>query len=245
MTSGENGQPEGSGRPEEGAQPGYGQQPPPPAYGQPAYGQQPPSAYGQQPPPAYGQPPAGGYGQQQPPAGGYGQYQYGQPMHGGDAPPPAPYTQPRARMGVGVAGLALAIAGGVLGVIAFTAVDWFKGDRPSHFHDVHNVLKALHAQHLDTAISKLYFDWLGWAVLAAAVIIAILANLPSPASAGLRVLGALIGLAGIGLTFWAIEFAHGVAYSEFLKHARLGFYLTLGAFLLTTIASLLGPRKTS
>jgi hypothetical protein len=233
MTSGENDPPAGAGQPEQAAPSGYGQQPPPPAYGQqPAYGGQP--AYGQQP--AYG-------GQQQPP-GGFGQYQYGQPTPGG-APPPAPYTQPRARYGVGVVGIVFAIVGGVLGVVAFTALDWFSGNDPSHFSDVHDVLKLAHAQHVDNGAAYLYFSWLGWALLAAAVVVAILACLPSPASPGLRVLGALLGLVGIGLTFWAVEFVHGPAYSEFLKHARVGFYFTLGAFLLTFIGSLIGPRRTS
>jgi len=237
MTSGENDQPEGTGQPEQGAPPAYGQPPPPP----PASGQPPPPApaYGEQP--AYGQPPAGAAGQQ--PPGGYGQYQYGQPMHGGA--PPAPYSQPRARLGVGVAGLVFAVAGAVLGVIACTALDWYKGSPASHFSDIHDALKVLHANGADTGIGYVYFQWLAWALLAAAVILAILACLPSPASAGLRVLGALVSLAGIGITFWAIDIAHGIAYTTFLKDARVGFYFMLAAFLFTFIGSLAGPRKTS
>jgi len=249
MTSGENDQPEGSGQPEQGPPPSYGQQeppppsygqPPPPAYGQqPGYGQPPPPAYGQQP--AYGQPPSGAPGQQPP---GFGGYQYGQPAYGGGAPP-AHYAQPRARLGVGVAGLVFAVAGGAAGIIAFTALNWFKGPGKSHFSDVRDFVKIAHINHVDTGIGYVYFRWLAWVLLAAAVVLAILACLPSPASAGLRVLGALVSLAGIGLTFWAIEFAHGQAYSKFIKDARVGFYVTLAAFLFTLIASLAGPRKTS
>ena len=195
---------------------------------------------GQNEPPAATQGPPSGYGQ---PPGGFGQYRYGQPMHG--AAPPAAYVQPRARRGVGVVGIVLAVAGGVAGVIAFTSLDWFKGPRQSHFSDVHDWVHVAHVLHIDPAVSYMYFNWLGWVLLAAAVALALLANLPSPASAGLRVSGALAGLAGIGLTVWAIDYAHHAAYSEFLKSARLGFYVTLGAFLLTFIASLLGPRRTS
>lgn len=233
MTSGENQPPEGASEPAEGPPPGYGQQPPP------TYGEPPPPAYGDQP--AYGQP---AYGQQQPP-GGFGQYQYGQPMYGGGGAPPAPYTQPRARFGVGVVGTVLAIVGAALGIIALTALDWYKGSPPSHFTDINDAVKVLHANGLDTGIGYVYFRWLAWVLLAAAVVVAVLANLPSPASAGLRVLGALLGLAGIGITFWAIDIAHGFAYTTFLKDARVGFYFMLAAFLLTFLASLIGPRKTS
>src|ERR687888_445271 len=120
MTSGDNGQPEGSGQPEQGSQPGHGQQPPPPPYGQ----QQPPPGYGEQQPPGYGQQQPSGYGQQ--PPGGFGQYQYGQPMYAGEAPPPAPYTQPVVRGGPGIVGLVLVVVGAALGVVAFTVTKWFK-----------------------------------------------------------------------------------------------------------------------
>jgi hypothetical protein len=138
-------------------------------------------------------------------------------------------------------GLILAVVGGVLGVIAFTAMDWFK--RPQHFSDVRDSVQAAHDGHFDTAVGSLYFTWLGWAVLAAAVVIAILATVPSSVNLGVRALGALLGLAGITLTFWAIKYFHGPPYTAFLEHARAGFYVTLGAFLLTTFASLLGARQ--
>src|SRR5205823_10007143 len=113
--------------------------------------------------------------------------------------------------------------GAVLGIIAFTALDWYKGRPASHFSDIHDAVNVLHSRGLDTGIGYVYFRWLAWALLAAAVVVAVLANLPSPASPGLRVLGALLGLAGIGITFWAIDIYHGIAYSTFLKDARVGF----------------------
>jgi hypothetical protein len=163
-------------------------------------------------------------------------------MYAGSAPPPAPYSQPRAADGPGFVGIALAVIGAVLGVIAFTAVDWFESG-PSHFSDVHDAVNQLDKQGFATGIGKVYFGWLAWVLLAVAVIFAIVANLPTPASGAMRTLGALVGLAGIGLTLWAVEFAHGPAYTQFLKHSRIGFYLTLAAFLLTTIGSLIGPAR--
>ncbi|MEV0619935.1 DUF4190 domain-containing protein [Nonomuraea sp. NPDC050404] len=111
---------------EQGADGGYGQQPPnaggygPPPQGNGGYGSQPPSGggYGQQPPTGggygqqpyshpqqlgYGQmPPSGGYGQP-----GYGQQGYGQPGYGQYGPPP--YSRPT--NGMAVASLVLGIIG--------------------------------------------------------------------------------------------------------------------------------------
>jgi hypothetical protein len=148
------------------------------------------------------------------------------------------------RSGVGVVGIVLALAGAALGIISLTAVRWFSDVGPGNsgkFPNIHNLIKLLHTD--ATGIGKAYFNWLAWTLVIAAAALALLANLPTPASSGLRMLGALVGLAGIGLTFWGIDFAHGESYSQFLKHARIGFYLMLGAFLLTTIGSLIGPRR--
>jgi hypothetical protein len=136
----------------------------------------------------------------------------------------------------------LAVLGGLSGLIAFTALEWFK--RPRQFSDVHDAVRAAHAGGFDTGIGLLYFDWLAWALLAAAAGVALLANLPWAPGPALRALGAVLGLAGFGVTFWAIKFFHGPPYTWFLKHAHAGFYFALCGFLLTTVASLLRPRRT-
>lgn len=206
---------------------------PPENSGQPAQPSQP--AYGQQPP---------GYGEA-PPPGQYGQPGYGQPAHGYAPGAPAPYTQPTERRGLGLSGLILTALGAIACVIAFTAVDWYKGGK-SHFSDVSNVVDQADKVGFATGAAKVYFSWLAWVLLAAAVILAIIANLPTPVSGAFRALGALVGLAAIGMTFWAVQFLHHQgAYSEYIKNARVGFYLTLAGFLLITIGALIGPRRTT
>jgi hypothetical protein len=59
----------------------------------------------------------------------------------------------------------------------------------------------------------------------------------------MRPIGALLGLAGIGATLWAVGIAHGRSWTFFLKRADIGFYVALGGFLLITIGALIGPRR--
>jgi hypothetical protein len=129
--------------PQQGGQPGYGQQPgyPQPGAGQPSYGQQPGQpSYGQQPGQPYGQPAYGqpSYGQQPgPPYGqpGYGQPQqppYGQhPGYGQPQPGVNPYAQPAgtgSSLAFDAKRLKMAdyvIAGGTLLFLVLAIFPWF------------------------------------------------------------------------------------------------------------------------
>ena len=200
------------------------------------YGQQP---YGQGQP-AYDQPQ---YGQPQ-----YGQQPYGQPGYG--QPLPAP------RRRVGIVGTVLTAVGAVLLVVAYTATDWYDGSADSSFSKVHDQLKLVDKAGAAEGIAKAYFGWLAWVLLVVAVLLAVAANLPSPAAPALRIVGAIVGIAGMVLTFLAIKLLDtsklpgssdvaGVpnSYSDYLKHTGPAFYVALGGFLLVAIASVIGPRR--
>jgi hypothetical protein len=244
------GQPPGFGQP-----PSYRQQPggnpqPPGQSEQPTYGQQQPG-YGQQHV-NYGQQPPG-YGQQQTPysqQGGFG------PPAGFGPPPGAmgPQTTRMARLdpgpsqGFGVFGAVTAAIGAIAVVVSFFALDWFtKGTEPhSHFKDVHDVLNEVGPLAAGTA--KAYFSWLGWALLVAVAVIALVANMPSPLATPFRIIGALAAAATIGVTFLAIKLISAPAgeraepYSEYLKHTRIGFYVAIAGFLVMGIGAVIGPR---
>ncbi|MGN6608583.1 MAG: hypothetical protein ACTHMS_16430 [Jatrophihabitans sp.] len=208
-------------------QPGYGQQG---GYGQqPAYAQQ-PGAYGEQP--GYGQPPA--YGQQP----GYGQ----QPAYGGYGQPSGARPGAAGRS-LGIVALVLTVLGAAAVVVGFTALNWFTGSDRSHFSDIGKVTKALGDQ--ANSFSDAYFHWLGWVLLAVAAVVAVVAALPSGFAAAARTLGVLIGLAAAGATVWALKFegTGGPAFSEYIKHARAGFYVAGGGFLLIAIGAAVGPRR--
>ncbi len=230
--------------------------PPPPGYGpDPTQGQPPP--YGQQQP--YGQQ---SYGQQQP----YGQQSYGQqPAYGqqpGYGQPGAmgPETTRMARLdpgpshGFGVVSAVLTGLGALLVILAFTALDWFgSGDvsgSKSKFSDIHKVLGISGLKDLAQGPPKLYFGWLGWALLAAAALTALLAALPT-LGAPFRVIGVLVAVAAIVLTFLAIQLLKNNGqvpgdlrgYSAWLKHARTGFYTAVAGFVLMGVGAAIGPSR--
>ena len=250
---GQYGQPQGG--PQYG-QPQYGQ----PQYGQPAYGQ---PQYGQ---PQYGQPPGG-------------QPQYGQPAgYGGYGPPSGSYGAAPGgpRLALGVPGLIVAGAGAVLVLIAFTELKWLrKGDKGSFFadtkdttfHKIHNGFNQINHQlpkqyqnDLHTGVGPSYFSWLGWLLFGVAVVLAVLAVLPNTGARIGRLLGPLVALVAIGLTFWAIDLVRITgalkdqiaqagqkvpSYGDYLSHANIGFWFAVGGFLLLGIGALLGPRRTA
>ncbi|MEO9110425.1 MAG: hypothetical protein ABI368_09420 [Jatrophihabitantaceae bacterium] len=185
--------------------------------------------------PTFGQPPA--YGAAPPP--GYGQPQYGQPQYGQPAYPQQAYGS-RGRATPGVAGLILTGLGAILLIVAGTALNWFKGGGSSKLSDIRQVISN---ESSVNAITKAYFTWLIWALIAVGVIAAIAANVPSPAATGMKVLGALVGFAAIILTFLAIRIGQGFPYSQVLKQTRTGFYIASIGFLLVAIGALVGPRR--
>lgn len=141
----------------------------------------------------------------------------------------------------GVIGATLAGIGGVLLVIAFTALNWTSSSGSSTFGDLG---KSLDVNSASTGLANNYFGWLGWLLAIAVVLVAVLANLPSPVSGPLQALGAVGAAAGIAVTFFAINlYANGVPYTDYLKHARLGFYFALAGFALAGIGALVGPSQ--
>jgi hypothetical protein len=195
----------------------------------------------------YGQDPVPGpdpqYGPQQ-----YGQQQYGQ-SYGG-------YAAQSDRSGAlanaygspissgakfGVVGATLAGIGAVLLIISFTAVDWFSNGGPSQFNDIHDALSS--NSRGATGLAQAYFSWLGWTLLVIVVLVAIAASLPSAASGPLRAFGAVVAAAAIAVTFFAIQVFDGTPYTQYIKHASIGFYLAVAGFLLAGIGALCGPSN--
>jgi hypothetical protein len=204
--------------------PGYG---PPPEYGQGGYQEQHPTQQFGQPP--YGQQPQ--YGQAPPP-------EYGRPYGGGT---PNPYGRSPVTYEFGVVGTVTAAIGAILIVIAFTAVDWTNQFSPSHSGDVSNALDA--AGNNAGGLAKAYFGWLGWLLLVVTVVLCVAACSPSPAAQALRAVGAIAAAISIAVTFFAIRFGAFGPFADYLKHARLAYYLAMIGFLLAGIGALIGPRR--
>jgi MFS family permease len=151
----------------------------------------------------------------------------------------------------GVLSALLTVVGAALVVLAFTLLDWFEIDggpvSKSTFSEVHKALDQVDG--LAAGPAKLYFSWLGWALLAAAALIALAAAVPSLGA--LRVLGAIVALAALAATFVAIKLvkhvdtasADQLTYSDYLKHARFGFYFAVVGFLVIAVGAAIGPSR--
>jgi hypothetical protein len=254
MTSGNQEPPGAAGPPaDQPSQPGGGPQYGPPPGSQ--YGPPPGSQYGPPPGSQYGPPPGSQYG---PPPGS----QYGPPPGSQYGPPPgqyggygAPYGAPASTKvpAVGVVALVLAGVGAILGIIAFTAVDWYSGTGPSKFSDVRDVVTNAQTKPYAASVAKVYFGWLAWVLLAVVVIAAVLAAIPS-VSAPFRAVGVLAAVGSIVLTFIAVKFFNSKAaqissefrgYSTYLKHARVGFWMAVAAFLIAGIGAAIGAQRRS
>jgi hypothetical protein len=149
-------------------------------------------------------------------------------------------SAPRAQRPFGVPGLALAVVGGVLLVVAFTGASWFSQSGVSlKFH----YLKTTVGHGGATGVADAYFSWAAWVVFVVAVAAALIGNVAGPPSTVARVAGIVLGVGGVALSFVAVRVDYGQSYTYFLKHAGPGFYLAAGGYLLVAVASGIGPGR--
>lgn len=171
-----------------------------------------------------------GYGQQPPPAYGQGRQQGFQQGYATPAPADT----------FGIAGTVMALLGGILVVVSFTAVNW-RSDSNSGFGDIHDGLNSIGNR--ANGFASAYFGWLGWVFLVLVVVAGVLSSVPTPALRVTRIIGTVAGFAAAGLTFLAIDLVDGVTYTHYLKDARLGFYFAVAGFLLAGIGAAIGPNR--
>lgn len=164
--------------------------------------------------------------------------------------------------------LAFVGVGAVLGVLAFSVLDWFHGQlgmltgSRSTVGDIGELLDRLVATRdklhdrgaIHLGLSEYYYSWLAWLLIVAAVIVALVAALPTAEGGQVRVLGALISVLGVVATLWAIEVyrpAHnegvsrGPSFGDFMRHTSVGAWFALAAFVLIGIGAVLGPRRST
>lgn len=136
----------------------------------------------------------------------------------------------------------------------------------SKFHNVHDLLTQLKneidahpgaSKLIHFGIAPVYFGWLGYVLIIAAVVLALISALPTGGAVMLfKVLTAIVSLAGIGLTLWAIDLfsldaaaqsqvtgGTPTSYGQFLKHTSFGAWAMGLAFLLCLIAALIPPKR--
>jgi hypothetical protein len=152
---------------------------------------------------------------------------------------------------VGVPGIALTLAGAILVLVSFTALDWYAGSGGADalqgigFTDLHRNLTALPA----SAATDAYFGWVAWTLLLALIIVGSLANLPGRSSKGLRLVGLLLGLVGAAFTYYAlaqyVQALHdvGAPRAGVFHQARAGIWLALLGYLAAGLGAVTGPLR--
>lgn len=149
-------------------------------------------------------------------------------------------------------GVILVLAGAVLALTAFRFLDWYDTAasgadtaRTSTFSDLQDNADQLSGAGAATA----YFDWLAWVLLIALVCAGVAANLPIVPADVLRIVGTVIGVAGMAATYFAVAQLHnaqeaaGGAHHNAFYNSTWGLWLPFIGFAAGGIGALLGPRK--
>lgn len=151
---------------------------------------------------------------------------------------------------VGGFGVALVVAGTALVVLAVASLQWYRVSRGTDVAGSGFTFRDLQqdADELGAPVAAAYFNWLAFALGLAVAVAGILANVPNPLSGLLRVLGFLVGIAGVVGTYYALaqlfdaqHAAGGTAHSV-VDNASYGLWSALAGFLLAGIGAALGPR---
>ncbi|GAB2477406.1 hypothetical protein [Jatrophihabitans fulvus] len=190
---------------------------------------------------------------------------WSQPYYPAVAPTPAgasfhPAAQPAgARRRVGVLGpLATAVGAGAV-LASFVGLPWFDEgmvhagtDRSGSFSLIGTVISRIEINPNVTVepVAVHYFSWLSWALLLACFGLALAANVPSRAVPALRLIGALVAAAAVGLTFVAIDLLDVTGgnvpdppYGEYFGATTVGFWAAVGGFALLGVGALCGTRR--
>jgi hypothetical protein len=174
--------------------------------------------------PEYGQPPA----------------EFSEP--GGREPAAVAATPGRPTVRVGFGAL-VASAGLITVLVAFTMLAWFD-KASSKFPEIATRLSDRSRYYNGWA--QAYFGWLAWVLVALGFLVAFTANATLRRTRWFRVLGVVVAAVAIGITFRALNlFINSVpTYSDYLSHARAGFYTTLAGFFLIGVGAAMGrPRR--
>jgi hypothetical protein len=143
---------------------------------------------------------------------------------------------------VGVAGIAVLVSGAVFVLLSFTTLTWYGAvNGPDSvgrikFATLHHLTNLVGAP----GLTKAYFAWAAWLLLILLIAVGLAANLPSPVTAGLRVLGLFVGLVGAAMTYYAID---RLFDGNVFTHAGAGVWLALVGYLVAGAGAALGPTR--
>jgi hypothetical protein len=140
---------------------------------------------------------------------------------------------------IGIPGIALVVAGAVLLALSFVTLAWYDvghGIASIKFSSLH----ALSSHGHGARVPRWYFGWLAGLLLGVVIVLGIAANLPGPLAPVLRIVGPVIGLFGVVVTYWALHKV--VTPASVFDHTGAGLWFAFAGFLLAGTGAALGPR---
>ena len=152
---------------------------------------------------------------------------------------------------IGVRGLLLIVAGTALVVAADRRLTWYQvgGGADTASEATFASLRNSVDQVGGARAAEIYFHWLSWTLLIAVIALGALANVETPITGLMRILGFVAGAAGVGATYYALlQYTDVQAQAGAIRHNPLfngswGLLAALGGFGLTALGAGLGPRK--
>ena len=149
---------------------------------------------------------------------------------------------------VRVVGVALVLAGALLALASFRLLDWY--DIPDRATDAtrsvtFSALKTSADQLHGAGVAGAYFDWLGWVLLIALIVVGVGANVRSRLADPLRIIGFMLGLLGAASTFFALTRYFSATSSDhnIFYNSSWGLWAALTGFVIGGIGAVIGPGR--
>jgi hypothetical protein len=145
-------------------------------------------------------------------------------------------------------GVAVVLAGALLVLASFRLLDWY--DIPEQATDAtrsvtFGSLKTSADQLHGASVTGAYFDWLGWVLLIALIVVGVGANVRSRLADPLRALGFVLGLLGAASTFFALTRYFSATNSDhnIFYNSSWGLWAALTGFVIGGIGAVIGPGR--
>lgn len=157
----------------------------------------------------------------------------------------------------------LAVVAAVLGLLSLFSFGWYAGGDTrlptsgTTFATIRTFTRYLDHELTATpsfgdnyslGVAPVYFAWLAYVLTGLAVLLALLSSAPGALAVTRKVAAALVSLAGLGVTLWALQLVRydgpggsdrGTGYTDWFRHTSYGAWAMLAAFVLTLVASVL------
>ena len=149
---------------------------------------------------------------------------------------------------VGVVGLVVSVIGAIVTVLGLTAINWYNLPKAVPIDNTKfTVLNPL-AKTVKASFTEIITGPVGWLLIVALIVVAIVATLPTAAAGLLRIVAPVLAVVILAaavfalMTFWSKAKDAGIDGGIF-KNTGLGLWLAIGGLILLGVGGALGSRR--